>query len=615
MSPSLYNLTNKHLCIVSVFCLTGLFPNLSTAQKASSTSVSGPSKTNYPRYSEVQKTVHKMSLEEKVGQLFIIGFPQKTMDEKVLLHLKKFHFSSFLLFKRNLANEKQIRLLTNNLKSNAWSSQQYPPIIALDQEGGFVSRLNINPRQPHPSLIGFVGSSSLAERLGFEVGSIMKRLGFNMNLAPVLDLADPRAATFIGLRAYGSDPRTVADLGYSYSNGLLKAGIIPTAKHFPGLGGIKSDPHFKSIVRTDSIKTLISRDLVPFKKYAELGPNTSVMLSHIVYPALDEKSLPASFSSKIIRGWLRNQTGFEGLVMTDDLHMKSSAEAYSLSDGAIKSLSAGTDLIMLSWSFREQESTYLAVLEAYKRKVLSIKDLNSKVERILSVKKFLAEFQENDVLSERQLASVHNEDSATNEDKSANEVDSTKVDAPPANLISEEFEKIYLEAFNKQLNSIELGLKKNERLCLYTSHSEFLKQVEKAKPARLRLFKIQEKTSEKVLLQSLKNNGCIYNFVTLGSKKEAMKIAAIPAISQKKIIVINFGLTNLFRWGRPFKAIVHFFGRPDQMAPALRSYFSSVYSDSQGTAAKLYWPEDQWMSVLEPTHEFDVQIPHHSIIQ
>lgn len=609
MSPSLYNLTKKQLRIVSVICLTGLFPNLSTAQKASSSPVPGTLKTAYPRYSEVQKTVHSMSLEEKVGQLFIIGFPQKTMDEKVLLHLKKFHFSSFLLFKRNLENEKQIRLLTNSLKSSTWSSQQYPPLIALDQEGGFVSRLNINPRQPHPSLIGFVGSSSLAERLGFEVGSIMKRLGFNMNLAPVLDLADPKSATFIGLRAYGSDPTTVAELGYSYSNGLLKAGIIPTAKHFPGLGGIKSDPHFKSIVRTDSIKTLISRDLVPFKKYAELGPNTSVMLSHIVYPALDEKSLPASFSSKIIRGWLRNQTRFEGLVMTDDLHMKSSAEAYSLSDGAIKSLSAGTDLIMLSWSFKEQESTYLAVLDAYKRKVLSTKDLNAKVERILSVKKFLAEFQEKNILSERQLASVGDEDNSTNE------VDSATVEVPPAKLVSEEFEKIYLEAFNKQLGSIDLGLPKNERLCLYTSHSEFLKQVEKAKPPRLRLFKIQEKTSEKVLLQSLKNNGCIYNFVTLGSKKEAKKIAAIPAVSQKKIIIINFDLTNLFRWGRPFKAIVHFFGRPDQMAPALRSYFLSVYSDSQGTASKAYWPEDQWMSVLEPTHEFGVQIPHHSIVQ
>ncbi len=460
--------------------------------------------------------------------------------------------------------------------------------------------MNISPRQPHPSLIGFTGSDSIAERLGFEVGTILKKLGFNMNLAPVLDLADPQIPSFIGLRSFGGNPNLVAQIGYSYSEGLLRAGVIPTGKHFPGLGPINSDPHSNSVVRSEPIKSLLTNDFAPFKKFAELGPNTSMMMSHVIYPSLDEQSIPASFSKKIIKTWLRDQIRFEGLVMTDDLQMRSSLDSFGLSTGAIKSLAAGTDLIMLSWSFKEQEKAYLAVLDAYKRKALSIRDLNSKVERILYVKKFLGQIQQNENSNPRQLASIN---------ESVNEA------SPAQNFSSDEFANINLDAFKKQLDSLQLSTDKKNSLCLYTSQHDFLNVIEKSSLPKMKFFKLTEKTSENALIKSLRSNRCTFNFVTMSTKKDFFLISKIPKIYQKNSVVLNFGLITAFRWKNSFRGIAHFFGDPKKTVSAIKSFILSIHSDFDEKKSSAYLKPDQLMISREQVPEFEVQNSHHSTIQ
>ncbi len=336
----------------------------------------------------IDKKISEMTVEEKVGQLFIVGFPQRTVTSDLKKYIKTYKPGSFLLFKRNILSLSQVKNLNEELVRLSFQYSKLPPLLAIDQEGGSVSRLPLFPQQPNALALGQTESTVLAQDMGYQTGLFLREVGFNMNLAPVLDVVDPKTHSFIGVRSFGPDPEVVKDIGTAYSRGLLKARVIPTAKHFPGTGNLESDPHNSVGENSGSSSSFYARDLVPYKTYAKLGRPVALMLSHFLYPHLDPSREPASFSKKISTDLLRNEIKFEGLVMTDDLQMQGAKQLLRPEVAALKALNAGADVVMLSWSFADQGKAFEYVKRAVRSGELSDDDLRNKLRRILYVKAF-----------------------------------------------------------------------------------------------------------------------------------------------------------------------------------------------------------------------------------
>lgn len=341
-----------------------------------------------PLEQSIDKRIAQMSVEEKVGQLFIVGFPHNDLTKDLDKFIRTYKPGSFLLFKRNILSLAQVKKLNSDLTRISYDVSQLPPFLAVDQEGGSVSRLPIFPSQPNALALGQTESPALAQEMGYQTGLFLREVGFNMNLAPVLDVVDPKSKSFIGVRSFGPNPSVVKNIGVAYSQGLLRARVIPTAKHFPGTGNLAADPHRVVVENTSTSDALRARDIVPYKSYAELGKPVAVMMSHLLYPGLDPSREPASFSKVIATDLLRGELKYEGLVITDDLQMQGSKQLLRPEVAALRALKAGADIVMLSWSFADQGKAFNHVKQAVKSGEFSEKELTEKLKRILFTKAY-----------------------------------------------------------------------------------------------------------------------------------------------------------------------------------------------------------------------------------
>jgi beta-N-acetylhexosaminidase len=325
-----------------------------------------------------------LSLEQKVGQLLIVGFQGTELNDVTRKHFERIKPGAIILFKRNIATPFQTSVLNQSLQNMALNSSHVPLLLAVDQEGGTVVRIPTEPLLPSAHALGASNDPKLIFSFGRATGFVLKNLGFNMNLAPVLDLGSYRW-DFIGTRAFGTNPKTVAELGTKFAEGLLSAGVLPTAKHFPGAGGLKADTHLSRVLANQ-----VEEDqAVPFREFAQIFPS-AVMMSHVSYLSLDPSGLPASLSKKVISNKLRRDLNFNGLVVTDDLLMKGVQVDGSLEKTALRAVLAGNDLIMMSWSQQEQWRVYRFLVRAAHKGLLSQKILDQRVARILKIKRILA---------------------------------------------------------------------------------------------------------------------------------------------------------------------------------------------------------------------------------
>ena len=371
MREYISTLKNLSLCILIL-----LIPNFVLA--------SAPT----PLEQSIEKRIAQMGLEEKVGQLFIVGFPQRDITKDLDRFIRTYKPGSFLLFKRNILSLTQVKKLNSDLTRLSYDTSNLPPLLAIDQEGGSVSRLPLFPTQPNALALGQTQSPALAEEMGYQTGLFLREVGFNMNLAPVLDVVDPKSRSFIGVRSFGPDPEIVKEVGVAYSRGLLRSRVIPTAKHFPGTGNLDLDPLQVIVENASTSVSLRERDLVPYKAYSQLGKPIAIMLSHLLYPGLDPSREPASFSKKISTDLLRGEMKYEGLVITDDLQMQGSKQLLRPEVAALRALKAGADIVMLSWSFADQGKAFNHVKKAVQSGDFTEQDLNDKLRRILYTKAF-----------------------------------------------------------------------------------------------------------------------------------------------------------------------------------------------------------------------------------
>ncbi len=284
-----------------------------------------------------------MSIGERVGQLLMVGIPGPDLDEHTRGTLSSLEPAGVILFQRNFRDLRTLVQLGRDIRNVVPAR---PPLIAIDHEGGRVDRLNAPfTHFPPAALLGRCRSGVLAYEVGVAMGKELRSAGIDLDFAPVLDVLTNPANTLIGDRALSDDPRLVAELGCAWAKGLRDAGVIPCAKHFPGHGATLLDSHTDLPRDERDAGTLASIDLAPFRRAIREGIEIT-MLAHVVYPAFDPVQ-PASLSPTIIGPLLRDQLGFQGVTVTDDLDMGAIINNGSVADAAVSALQAGADLVLV----------------------------------------------------------------------------------------------------------------------------------------------------------------------------------------------------------------------------------------------------------------------------
>lgn len=340
----------------------------------------------------------QMSPDEKVGQLFIIrvesaagillgtngargGYTE--LSDEMRSFLAKYPPGGFCLFADNIRNPEQLTALVDQLNA----CENIPPILCIDEEGGGVRRLGTNESfdvDAVGSMAGIGGSEdpeTAAFEAGSTIGAYLSEYGFTLDLAPVADVRTNAGNTVIGNRSFGDDPQLVSKLTDYYLAGLHAQGMKGCMKHFPGQGGTSGDTHNGVVVLDKTWQELLECELVPYLENKET--TDAILVAHILLPRVTSDGYPASLSAELIEGKLREELGYEGIVMTDSLAMGAIVKEYGPSEAAVMALEAGNDILLMPQNYEE---AFLAVREAVENGRITEEQLDTHVLRILKAK-------------------------------------------------------------------------------------------------------------------------------------------------------------------------------------------------------------------------------------
>ncbi|MBX4160196.1 glycoside hydrolase family 3 N-terminal domain-containing protein [Priestia megaterium] len=334
-------------------------------------------------YQQVQELMSNMTLQEKIGQMMVVGFQTEEVDDHIKAMISTYHAGGVILFDRNMKTPKQVATLTNNLQDLAQETKnQIPLMMGVDQEGGDIVRMK-DQVSPIPSQqeLGQKNDKDLVYQAANRNGQELAAMGFNVDFAPVLDLSDTDT------RSFGTDPEKAAEFGKAAVSGLNANNLTAALKHFPGNGRSNIDPHLEtSSVKADKLD-LENGDIYPFKQMITNVDNNNffVMVTHIKYPAYDKEN-PASISPIIIQELLRKQLGYKGLVVTDDLEMGAVSKYFTYEELGVRAVEAGADVLLVCHTLDSQEKMYNGILQAVKEGKISEKRIDESVKRILTHK-------------------------------------------------------------------------------------------------------------------------------------------------------------------------------------------------------------------------------------
>jgi len=282
-------------------------------------------------------------MQSEAGQLLLVGVPGKELDVETAAMLRRVQPGGFILFGRNIESPEQLRKLIDDLRDLS----SIEPVITIDQEGGRVSRLRlIGEEPPNAQQLRDKGDPALVRRHGELTAKLLRLFGFNLDLCPVLDISfDDEADNSLRGRCYGRTAAQVIALAGEFNAALRAGGILSCGKHFPGYSMAGEDPHHGFPVIDRARGEMEAHELAVFRHFASLVD--SMMIGHIHYKALEPDVRPASLSPAIINGLLRDEMGFRGLVMTDDLDMGAILNTASFDEMLALGLAAGNDLLMI----------------------------------------------------------------------------------------------------------------------------------------------------------------------------------------------------------------------------------------------------------------------------
>lgn len=329
----------------------------------------------------VDQMISHMSLNDELGQLFVAEFTGTTFNGENAAMIEQLHPGGIILYTFSMQEAKQTQTL---IKSAQWNSK-IPLLVTVDEEGGCVDRLNkIYPPRPGEPEIGATGSTKYAYQQGAKTAQDMTALGFNVNLAPDVDVKLVEGRDLL-CRTFGATPGLVTKMSEAYLDGMQDNGVIGTLKHFPGLGDALEDAHLSLPVINRTRSQVESVELAPYRAMIDSGKAQMVMTTDLLMPAFDP-ALPAELSPSIITGLLRSELGFDGVVMTDALYMDGISKTWSMPQAGVLAIEAGCDMLLGPWNVSQMRAMISALQKALKSGAITKARIDQSVRRILTLK-------------------------------------------------------------------------------------------------------------------------------------------------------------------------------------------------------------------------------------
>ena len=363
-------------------------------QSAAEVSGAGPEAEAAWQEMKIDRVLDSMTLEEKVNQLFMIT-PEALTGVGTVIQagdgtreaLAEHPVGGLIYFAQNLKDPDQTRTMLENTPEYASARSGFPIFLSVDEEGGQVARVGSNPSFGVPEIgnmseVGAGGDTQEAYETGSTIGAYLKDLGFNMDAAPDADVLTNPANEVVKYRSFGSDPDLVSRMAAAELKGLNDQGIIGMYKHFPGHGGTTADSHEGYVYVEENLEELKSGALVPFQDGADNGLQV-IMVSHIACPEVTGNNTPATLSRELVTDLLREDMGFDGLVITDALNMGAITEQYSSGEAAVAALNAGVDMLLMPADF---QAAYDGVMAALENGELTEERIDESVRRVLEIK-------------------------------------------------------------------------------------------------------------------------------------------------------------------------------------------------------------------------------------
>lgn len=333
----------------------------------------------------------EMTLEEKVYQMFIVtpealtGYDVVNASTEITKGwLEKYPVGGLVYFADNIMTREQTEDMLKNTTASAIELQGMPIFLCVDEEGGRVVRVAGNDKMGVTNVgpMKDIKDKDEANKAGATVGAYLKELGFTVDMAPVADVLTNDKNTVIGDRSFGSDAAIVDEYADSYSDGLHSQGMLSVYKHFPGHGATEGDTHEGYAFTNKTYEELKAAELVPFAN-AQKNKIDMVMVAHIAVPNITGDNTPCTLSYKMVTEILRNDLGYDGLIITDAMNMGAITKNYSSKDATVKAIQAGVDIILMPQDFSEAVA---GVLEAVENGEISEERINESVLRIIQKK-------------------------------------------------------------------------------------------------------------------------------------------------------------------------------------------------------------------------------------
>ncbi|PYZ92808.1 beta-N-acetylhexosaminidase [Salipaludibacillus keqinensis] len=348
------------------------------------------------RYQIIDRAMESLTIEEKVGQMMMPDFRNfngqnvTEMLPEIEQLVEEYHLGGVILFAENVVGTEQTSHLVSDYQEAA---EKFGLLLTIDQEGGIVTRLQTGTHMPGNMALGATRSQELATQVGDVIGAELSALGINTNLAPVVDVNNNFDNPVIGVRSFGEDPELVADMGVSYIEGLQQNGVAATAKHFPGHGDTAVDSHLGLPEVPHDKERLLEVELYPFQQAMDHGID-AIMTAHVTFPQIDgskaisqkdgtEISIPATLSRKVLTDLMRDEMGYDGVVMTDAMNMNAITDHFGSVDAAIRAINAGADIILMPVGLEQVVS---GVLDAVETGEIAQEEIDQSVKRILTLK-------------------------------------------------------------------------------------------------------------------------------------------------------------------------------------------------------------------------------------